>query len=104
MALYASKVGNLLEYVNKLGSFIYGTILGVFVVAFYFKKIRGNAVFIAAVITEIVICILGFTDTVAYLWLNAIGCILVIGIAAVVNPLMPEVKPEPEPGLKDFRD
>lgn len=97
MALYASKVGNLLEYVNKLGSFIYGTILGVFVVAFYLKKIRGTAVFIAAIITEAVIIYLGLTDTVAYLWLNAIGCILVIAIAGVINSLMPGPKPE----LKD---
>jgi uncharacterized sodium:solute symporter family permease YidK len=90
MALYASKVGNLLEFVNQLGSYIYGTILGVFVVAFYLKKIRGNAVFIAAVITEITICILGYRGTVAYLWLNAIGCILVILIAVGINPLFPE--------------
>lgn len=85
MALYASKVGNLLEYVNKLGSYIYGTILGVFVVAFYFKNIKGNAVFVAAILTEIVICWLGFADKIAYLWLNAIGCLLVILIAMVVN-------------------
>ncbi|MCO5950613.1 sodium:solute symporter [Mucilaginibacter flavidus] len=90
MALYASKVGNLLEFVNQLGSYIYGTILGVFVVAFYLKKIRGNAVFIAAVITEITICILGYRGTVAYLWLNAIGCILVILIAVGINPLFPQ--------------
>lgn len=104
MALYASKVGNLLEYVNKLGSFIYGTILGVFVVAFYLKKIRGTAVFCAAVITEIIICILGFTDKIAYLWLNAIGCILVIVIAGMLNPLLPKSEPKPEPGLRDFRN
>ncbi|WP_295794615.1 sodium:solute symporter [Mucilaginibacter sp.] len=90
MALYASKVGNLLEFVNQLGSYIYGTILGVFVVAFYLKKIRGNAVFIAAVITEILICVLGYFEVVAYLWLNAIGCILVIFIAVGINPLFPE--------------
>jgi len=90
MALYASKVGNLLEFVNQLGSYIYGTILGVFVVAFYLKKIRGNAVFIAAVITEITICVLGYRGTVAYLWLNAIGCILVILISVGINPLFPE--------------
>ncbi|MEP6614453.1 MAG: sodium:solute symporter, partial [Mucilaginibacter sp.] len=90
MALYASKVGNLLEFVNQLGSYIYGTILGVFVVAFYLKKIRGNAVFIAAVITEIVICVLGYFEVVAYLWLNAIGCILVILIAVGINPLFPQ--------------
>ena len=87
MALYASKVGNLLEYVNKLGSYIYGTILGVFIVAFYLKKIRGNAVFIAAIITEMLVCICGYYDIVAYLWLNAIGCILVIVIATVINLL-----------------
>ncbi|TWJ03282.1 SSS family transporter [Mucilaginibacter frigoritolerans] len=87
MALYASKVGNLLEYVNQLGSYIYGTILGVFVVAFYLKKIRGNSVFIAAVITEIIICLMGYYKVVAYLWLNAIGCILVVIIALLVNQL-----------------
>jgi SSS family transporter len=89
MALYASKLGNLLEAVNKLGSYIYGTILGVFVVAFYLKKVRGTSVFIAAVITEIIICIMGYYQVIAYLWLNAIGCILLIIIAGVINILMP---------------
>ena len=78
MALFASKIGNLLEAVNILGSFIYGTILGVFVVAFYFKWVKGKAVFYGAVLAELVVCILGFNDVVAYLWLNVIGCLLVI--------------------------
>lgn len=85
MALYASHLGNLLEAVNQLGSYIYGTILGVFVVAFYIKQVKGQAVFIAAVITEIVICICGYYNVVAYLWLNAIGCLLVIGIALIAS-------------------
>jgi SSS family transporter len=85
MALYASKMGNLLEAVNQLGSYIYGTILGVFVVAFYVKRIGGTAVFIAAVITEIIICILGSTGKVAYLWLNPIGCFLVILIGLMIQ-------------------
>ena len=88
MALYAAKMGNLLEAVNKLGSFIYGTILGVFVVAFYLKKIKGTAVFIAAIISEIIICIMGFYNVIAYLWLNAIGCFLVIIIACLINPII----------------
>jgi hypothetical protein len=75
----------LLEAVNKLGLFIYGTILGVFVVAFYFKKIKGTAVFIAAIISEIIICFMGFYNVIAYLWLNAIGCFLVIIIAWFIN-------------------
>jgi len=89
MALYAGKVGNLLEYVNKLGSYIYGVILGVFVVAFYLKRIRGNAVFIAALVTELLVCLLGYFDLVAYLWLNAIGCLSVILIAVLLNYLLP---------------
>lgn len=92
MALYASKVGNLLEYVNQLGSYIYGTMLGVFVVAFYLKKIRGTAVFIAAIISEITIIALGLLNVVAYLWLNLIGCALVILIAVIIN-LAIETKP-----------
>jgi SSS family transporter len=90
MALYASKIGNLLEAVNQLGSYIYGTILGVFIVAFYLKKIKGTPVFIAAVITEALICVMGYYDTVAYLWLNAIGCIGVIIIAWVLNKFITE--------------
>jgi SSS family solute:Na+ symporter len=78
MALFASKIGNLLEAVNILGSFIYGTILGVFVVAFYFKSVTGKAVFYAALLAELIVCILGFNDAVAYLWLNVIGCLLVM--------------------------
>jgi Na+/proline symporter len=100
MALYASRIGNLLEAVNQLGSYIYGTILGVFIVAFYLKKIKGNAVFIAAVLTEVVICLLGYFDVIAYLWLNAIGCILVIIIAYILNGLIPQKSPDQiEPGL-----
>jgi SSS family transporter len=92
MALYASKIGNLLEAVNQLGSYIYGTILGVFIVAFYLKKIQGTAVFVAAVITEAIICVMGYYETVAYLWLNAIGCIGVIIIALVLNGFIKDKK------------
>ncbi|MCD8740647.1 sodium:solute symporter [Mucilaginibacter roseus] len=93
MALYASKLGNLLEAVNQLGSYLYGTILGVFVVAFYLKHIKGPAVFWAAIITEIIICVMGYYQVVAYLWLNAIGCIAVVVIASLFHmfnkPLVP---------------
>src|SRR5581483_6973896 len=92
--------------------YIYGTILGVFVVAFYLKRIRGTSVFIAAVFTELIIILIGqgqesdsfivfllghknslivfLTDhKIAYLWLNAIGCFLVIIIAGLLNILLP---------------
>ena len=88
MALFASKIGNLLEAVNILGSFIYGTILGVFVVAFYVKSVKGKAVFYAAVLAEIIVCILGYNEVVAYLWLNVIGCLLVVFLALAIQALM----------------
>jgi SSS family transporter len=89
MALYASRIGNLLEAVNQLGSYIYGTILGVFIVAFYLKRIKGTAVFIAAIITEAIICIMGYYNVIAYLWLNAIGALLLIVIAWTISMMSP---------------
>lgn len=92
MALYAGKIGNLLEAVNQLGSYIYGTILGVFVVAFYIRQIKGTPVFIAAVITEAIICVMGYYNVIAYLWLNAIGCIGVILVAALLHFMIADKK------------
>ena len=85
MALYASKMGNLIEAVNILGSYIYGTILGVFLVAFYVKHVQGRAVFYAAVLTEIIVCICGYYKVVAYLWLNVIGCLTVVILAILIE-------------------
>jgi Na+/proline symporter len=85
MALYASKMGNLLEAVNILGSLFYGTILGIFLVAFYLKKIGGSATFIAAIITEVIIFSLWMMETMAFLWLNVVGCTLVILIAILLQ-------------------
>jgi Na+/proline symporter len=85
MALFASKMGNLIEAVNILGSYIYGTILGVFLVAFYLKSVQGKAVFYAAIITEIIVCICGYQKVVAYLWLNVIGCLTVVVLALIIQ-------------------
>jgi len=92
MALYASKIGNLIEAVNILGSYIYGTILGVFLVAFYLKKVDGRAVFIAAVLTEIAVCVCGYYKVVAYLWLNVIGCLLVVAISLLLQQILMPVQ------------
>ncbi|ATP55188.1 sodium:solute symporter [Pedobacter ginsengisoli] len=96
MALYASKIGNLLEAVNILGSYVYGTILGVFLVAFYVRHVNGKAVFFAALATEAVIVIIGKLDLVAYLWLNVIGCLLVVLLSVIIQSLMkkPEIANE----------
>lgn len=88
MALYASKIGNLLEAVNILGSYIYGTILGVFLVAFYIRQVNGMAVFVGAICTQLVVVLLGWNEVVAYLWLNVIGCGLVILFSLIVQRLL----------------
>ncbi|MBU0697576.1 MAG: sodium:solute symporter [Bacteroidetes bacterium] len=85
MALYASKLGNLLEAVNILGSLFYGTILGVFLVAFYVKSVGGKAVFYAALLTEVFVFIAYKFNWMAYLWLNLFGCALVIGFGLVLE-------------------
>lgn len=94
MALYASKIGNLIEAVNILGSYIYGTILGVFLVAFYLKHVNGRAVFYAAIFTEAVVCFFGFQKIVAYLWLNVIGCLLVLLLSLLFQLILKEQKKE----------
>lgn len=77
MAMLATKMGSLIEAVNVLGSLFYGTILGVFLVAFYVNRVKGNAVLVAAVLTEILILLIYKSDLVSFLWLNVIGALSV---------------------------
>ena len=81
VAQFANRLGNLLEAVNQLGSLFYGSILGIFLVAFYLKSVRGSNTFYAALITEAIVLICYFTTKIAFLWYNVIGCLLVVVIA-----------------------
>lgn len=74
---------NLIQFVNIVGSLFYGTILGIFLAGFYFKSIKARHILPAAVLTELAIIGIFFMDWVGYLWLNAIGCALVIALAFV---------------------
>ena len=78
VALFAAKLGNLIEAVNILGYLFYGTILGIFLSAFFIKKIKGTSVFIAAIITEIIIFFIWYFEAAAFLWLNVLGCFMVV--------------------------
>lgn len=78
VAQYASKLGSMIEAVNILGSLFYGVILGIFLVAFYFKNLGGKATFWGAVLAEIGVVVCWLSDVMAFLWLNVVGCILVI--------------------------
>jgi len=86
ISMFAYNIGNsLIEAVNILGSLFYGVILGIFLVAFGMKFIRGHAVFYAAIISELLIILIYNMDVVSFLWLNAIGAILVIVLASLLQ-------------------
>ncbi len=85
VAFFASKLGNLIEAVNILGSLFYGTILGIFMVAFFMKKVGGKSVFLAACITEVFVVLSWWQDLTAFLWLNLIGCLLLMLLAALIQ-------------------
>ena len=85
-ALFANMVENLIEAVNILGSLFYGTILGIFMVAFFLKKVGAKSIFISAILSEIIVISIYvfFGDIIAYLWLNIIGCFLVMALASAL--------------------
>ena len=90
IACVANLFDNLIQLVNIIGSLFYGNVLGIFLLAFFFKHVKGNAVFIAAIITQILIFILYFLDlkeviNLEYLWLNFVGCILVTILALIFD-------------------
>jgi hypothetical protein len=85
VAIFASRLSSLIEAVNILGSLFYGTILGIFIVAFYFKKIAANETFIAAIITETIVILLWQFDVMAFLWLNVVGCLTLPAVAALLR-------------------
>ena len=87
MALYASKIGNLIEAVNILGSYVYGTVLGIFLVAFYVRQVDGRSVFFGALVAELLVCITGYLEVIAYLWLNVLGCLLVVMLSLLIQAL-----------------
>lgn len=85
IACFANLFDNLIQLVNIIGSIFYGNVLGIFLLAFFFKFVKGNAVFIAALVTQVIVIIGWYMDWMSYLWLNAFGCILVICLAMLIE-------------------
>ena len=83
VAMFATQMGSLIEAVNVLGSLFYGPILGIFLVAFYYKKIDGANVFISAILSEITVIAIYNFDIVSFLWLNVIGAAAVIIFSSI---------------------
>jgi solute:Na+ symporter, SSS family len=91
IAMFAHNIGNsLIEAVNIVGSWFYGVILGVFLVAFWFKRLKGTAVFWAAVLSQIIIIYLSAQNIVSFLWLIPAGVLLVILFASLFQLLAGE--------------
>lgn len=84
-AAFGSLVENLIQLVNIIGSVFYGTILGVFLVAFFLKQVKGKAVFWAAIVSEALVIFIFTQDWVSFLWLNVIGAVLTVGIALLLQ-------------------
>jgi hypothetical protein len=78
-------MGSLIEVVNILGSWFYGTILGVFLCAFYLPKTKGNHVFWAALLAEAFVIYAWKVDLMAFLWLNVLGCLLVMIFSLILQ-------------------
>ena len=96
-ATYASLFENLIQAVNLLGSLFYGTILGIFMVGFFMKWIKGKAVFLAALFSQALILIIhfwngvglfGFHWDIGFLWYNAIGCIAVMALGSIFQLIL----------------
>jgi SSS family solute:Na+ symporter len=92
VACIANLAENLIQLVNIIGSIFYGNVLGIFLIAFFFKYIRGQAVFIAAIMTQVFVISLFLLDyfdfiNLPFLWLNFVGCLIVISIAFILQLL-----------------
>jgi SSS family solute:Na+ symporter len=91
-AQYAGQLGSLIEAVNRLGSLFYGTILGIFLLGFYFRRVTGTAAFLGALVGEAaVLCCFYFTQ-IAFLWYNVVGALVVVATALLLNPFVGRAK------------
>jgi SSS family solute:Na+ symporter len=84
-ATFASLLDNLIQAVNILGSLFYGSVLGIFLTAFFQRQAKSNAVFVAAIVSELVVVAIFLTTKVSFLWYNVIGCVAVFALAGLLT-------------------
>ena len=89
-ALFANLSENLIQATNILGSIFYGVILGIFLGAFFFKRIKGTAIFFGAIVAQLIVFVSYFRlgETVGYLWYNVIGCGLCLALAGGMQSML----------------
>ena len=81
-ASFGTLFENLIQLVNIIGSIFYGTILGIFLVAFFLKKVKSNSVFWSACLSQFLIFVIFFSTDISFLWLNVIGAFLTVIFSA----------------------
>ena len=91
-AQFATGMGSLIEAVNILGSWFYGVMLGIFLVAFYLKHVGAKAVFFAAIAGEVLVLAMYFCTDIGWLWLNAIGALAVLCFGLLLQGILPRAK------------
>jgi SSS family solute:Na+ symporter len=87
-ALFAGFAENLIEAINILGSIFYGVVLGIFLVAFFFRQVGGSAVFFAALAAQALVIVMFLSLNIGYLWYNLIGCAACIVFSTLLQALM----------------
>src|SRR6266508_4530048 len=95
-ALFAGFAENLIEAINILGSIFYGVLLGIFLVAFFLRRVGGSAVFLAAVAAQALVIVMYFSLDIGYLWYNLIGCAACIAFSVALQMVLPPRAPAGE--------
>lgn len=85
VATYATSLGSLIEVVNKVGSFFYGSLFGVFVLAIGTKRVGANAAFIALIAGMVTVALVGFFTPVSWLWQNVVGTVVVTAVGVALS-------------------
>jgi Na+/proline symporter len=94
-ALFANQLGSLIEAVNRVGSFFYGTMLAIFLVAFYAKRVGGTAMLWGALVAEIAVILCAMFTNMAWLWWNVVGCVVGVVAAMLFQLILPPQSPLP---------
>jgi Na+/proline symporter len=92
-ALFANLAENLIQAVNILGSVFYGVVLGLFLVAFFLKRVGGTAAFWAALASQALVFALYFTLPISYLWYNVIGCAACMALSLAIQAVLGSAGP-----------
>jgi Na+(H+)/acetate symporter ActP len=90
VAVYAGRLGSLIEVVNKFGSYFYGSILGVFVLAIATKRATGNGAFFGLLAGMGAVAVVGNTTKISFLWYNVVGCVAAVIVGMLISLLSPQ--------------